>query len=371
MAIAWKITPPSGESFVENDGIAGFAVGQFTAFDDTNTITYELASGATDYFSITADGQLNLISAFDADNAIDGIFSVVVKAISTDSSNVTSTITSTFIISANNINENPTEWDGRQDSLLTVNEITGVENLRFDLTTSEYEAVTTFTPKDADGDEFGYFIAGEYAWMFEIDSKGVLKLKYGLDYESVWFDTTNFAVTIWAWGIDGGDPVGDATAVSQNFVLEVANVNEDNINDQPTTWSGTPPTSLAVSETEGVNGGSELTTATYEDLVTFTPLDDDGTNFNYFIAGEQAWLFDIGTDGVLKLKYQLDYESLWYPATIPITIYAWGTDGGDAVGDATAVSQNFVLSVLNINEDNINDSSISWAGVSASAAISE
>ncbi|MGI9347029.1 MAG: cadherin repeat domain-containing protein, partial [Gammaproteobacteria bacterium] len=196
MAIKWKKLPPIGATADEDDGISNYAVAQFTAIDDgSGSITYSLESGATDYFDITADGQLNLKSAFDADDAINGIFSVVVKATSADGA-----ISSVFILTANNINDEVTEWSGAQTAIVAVEETSGVENLRFDLTVDEYKAVATFTPKDADGDEFGYGISGDYAWMFEIDSDGVLKLKFELDYESAWFDTTNFSISIWAGG---------------------------------------------------------------------------------------------------------------------------------------------------------------------------
>ncbi|MGI9348016.1 MAG: cadherin repeat domain-containing protein, partial [Gammaproteobacteria bacterium] len=266
------------------------------------------------------------------------------------------------------INDSITEWSGTQDSIVAVNEITGVENLRFDLTVDEYKAVATFTPSDADGDEFGYFIAGEYAWMFEIDSEGVLKLKYELDYESVWFDTTNFAVTIWAWGTDGGDPVGDAGSISQNFVLSVVNINEDNINDSITTLSGTPATNIEVDETVRVtNQSAEL--ASYKVIGTFKPLDDDGNvdpAFQYSFDTSKAgwWLFDYDpSSGELSLKYDLDYESAWYPPVIETTLWINGTAGGTAVGDGTIwISHNFTLSILDINDPEQNDQPTEWSG---------
>ncbi|MGI9461913.1 MAG: cadherin repeat domain-containing protein, partial [Alphaproteobacteria bacterium] len=372
MAIEWKITPPIGATADEDDGISNYAVAQFTAIDDgSSSITYSLESGATDYFDITSDGQLNLKSAFDADNALKGVFSVVVKATSADGA-----ISSVFILTANNINDEVTEWLGAQTAIVAVSETIGVENLRFDLTTSEYQAVATFTPKDADGNEFGYGISGDYAWMFEIDKDGVLKLKFELDYESAWFDTTNFSISIWAGGVSGGAPANEAAGiwVSQNFVLSVVNV--DDFNDSPITWSGEQTAIVAVEETSGVeNLRFDLTVDEYVAVATFTPSDADGNEFGYGISGDYAWMFEIGSDGVLKLKYELDYESVWFDTTnFAVTIWAGGLSKGTPTNQAAGVwiSQNFVLSVVNVDDPNQNDQITEWSGVQPTgAAITE
>ncbi|MGI9346456.1 MAG: hypothetical protein ACR2PV_00530, partial [Gammaproteobacteria bacterium] len=297
-------------TFNEVDGGFGnVAVGNYTALDpDNTTITYGITGDAAAYFSITSDGTLWAISNIDYEKAPAGdrVYAITVTAESGGD-----TITASLVWNLNNINDSSATWSGTPTTNYAISETDGVTN-QGELTEANYKAIATFKPLDADGDGFEYAIdqSKDGWWLFDYDtSTGILSLKYNVDYES-----TNFPpvveTTLWLNGTTGGNGVGaGAVWISHNFTLSILDMNDPNQNDQPTTWSGTVPTSLAVSETAEVNNGSALTTATYEDLVTFTPLDDDGTNFNYFIAGEQAWLFDIGTDGVLKLKYQLDYES--------------------------------------------------------------
>ncbi|MGI9347986.1 MAG: cadherin repeat domain-containing protein, partial [Gammaproteobacteria bacterium] len=276
-------------------------------------------------------------------------------------------------------NDQPTEWSGTQDSLVTMKEDIDVVEIAEIADPASYTAITTFTPLDEDEDangnsNFGYYIASDYAWMFEINPDGVLKLKYNLDYENTFYPP-NISMTIWAWGTDGGDPIGKGGAISQNFVLSIAEVNQP-INDQATEWDGAQPDLIAVSETAGVdNLRFDLTTSEYVAVATFTPKDADGDEFGYGISGDYAWMFDIGSDGVLKLKYQLDYESAWFPTTnFSATVWTGGLSGGTAYGNAIPwISQNFVLSVVDVFEDTSgNNQPTMWSGTQPiAAAVSE
>ncbi|MGI9348194.1 MAG: hypothetical protein ACR2PV_09450, partial [Gammaproteobacteria bacterium] len=342
MAIVWKITPPAGWSAVENDDLSGFAVGQFTAVDDANAITYSLASGDTDYFDITASGQLQLKSAFDADNAINGVFSVVVKATSTNGD-----ISSTFILSADNINESLTQWSGSPPTNIAVSETANVAN-QGELTAGNYVAFATLLDADGDGFEYAMDQSKPGWWLFDISSDGVLSVKYALDYESTFYPPV-ISATAWVHGTAGGDGVGDGiTWISHNFTLNIGNV------DESVAWSADTNTDIDATFDEVAGGFGNVAVGNY------TAIDPDGTAVTYGITGDAAAYFSITSDGTLWAISNIDYEKA--PAgdgVYAITVTAES-------GGGTPITANLVW-----NLNNINDESISWAGVESSAAISE
>ncbi|MGI9347419.1 MAG: cadherin repeat domain-containing protein [Gammaproteobacteria bacterium] len=275
------------------------------------------------------------------------------------------------ILDVNDVNRNEyiTAWSGTLTTDASLRETINVENQgASELATADYVAVATFTPLDADGAGFEYAFDQSKAgwWLFDYDpSSGVLSVKYQLDYESAWYSPV-VDVSIWVHGTAGGAATNAASGVwiNHNFVLSIENVNEA-INDEAISWSGNQPAVIAAEESAGVeNLRFDLTTSEYVAVATFTPKDADGDEFGYGLSGDYAWMFDIGTDGVLTLKFELDYESTFFDTTnFSATVWAGGLSGGTPVGDAVPwISHNFVLSVVNVGEDGVNDTKTEWSG---------
>ncbi|MGI9347399.1 MAG: cadherin repeat domain-containing protein, partial [Gammaproteobacteria bacterium] len=234
-------------------------------------------------------------------------------------------------------NINKTAWSGTQPTGATINEDPSVPAGDAVIAISPL-ALATFTPIDADGGEFEYTVTynnGSLAVSaFTIDSNGVLYTTIGRDYEKI----SIASIIIYARGTTGGDPVGDAVSdtatllgedgyITTAFVLSIADVPE-NLN--TATWSGTPTTNAAISETPGVKdqGDSELGTSVA--VGTFKPLDADGGDFTFSFdqSKDGWWLFDYNAStGVISVKYDLDYESTFYPPVVETTLWLNGTTG--------------------------------------------
>ncbi|MGI9346856.1 MAG: hypothetical protein ACR2PV_02565, partial [Gammaproteobacteria bacterium] len=285
----------------------------------------------------------------------------------------------TFVLSIANVNDLVTEWSGPQTIAASLAETVDVPN-QGDLTAGNYVAVATLAAKDADGDGFGYFIDGsrDQFWLFDIGTDGILKVKYALDYESAWYPPVA-KTTIWAIGTAGGAGVGDgAIAISHNFTLTIINGNDADLNEYATTWSGTPATNIAVSETADVANQGELTEANYKAIATFKPLDADGDGFEYAFdeSKDGWWLFDFDpSSGIVSLKYDVDYESAIYSSSVAASLWVNGTSGGAPINTAAGawIPHHFTLNIGNITgEDNINDSITTWSAVATTNfAISE
>ncbi|MGI9346964.1 MAG: hypothetical protein ACR2PV_03135, partial [Gammaproteobacteria bacterium] len=377
----WSGNPPSMAVVDEVVGVSNSAtlttanynsLATFSATDaDGAGIDYTLSGSDQTFFAIGTDGILQLKYNLDAESNNHGnLYSVIVSARGTAGGTLAGDggiwISQAFVLSVGNVNDNKPEWDGDQPAMIAASETAEVDNVRFGLTPNEYVAVATFTPKDADGNQFQYSLAGDYSWMFDIGSDGVLKLKVELDYESTSYDATNLSATVWVIGLSGGAAVGDAVMpISHNFVLSVVDVNEAS-NDQLTTWAG-GLASASINETAYVVNQGELTADNYVAIATLTPTDADGDGFEYTIdeSEDQFWLFDIGSDGVLKLKYELDYEStLWSGNVVRATIWGRGTAGnenGQIGAGTTWVSHDFALTILNVDDNSgINEFKTEW-----------
>ncbi|MGI9347144.1 MAG: hypothetical protein ACR2PV_04075, partial [Gammaproteobacteria bacterium] len=404
---AWSGTVPTGVAVNEDASVPAGSifssspkwgvVATFAPIDtDGNEFEYQITTDATGfdaYVAINAvTGELWLGDGFNYESLTNSniTFTVYARGIfggdpsggavsdTTTLNGEDGYITTAFVLSIANLNDELTEWSGRQTAAASIAETVDVPN-QGDLTAANYVAVATLAASDADGDGFGYFIDGsrDQFWLFDIGTDGVLSLKYALDYESAWYPPV-VKTTIWAIGTAGGAGVGDgAIAISHNFALTILNGNDADVNENITAWSGTPTTDASLRETINVEnqGASELATADYVAVATFKPIDADGAGFEYAFDQSKAgwWLFDYDpSSGVLSVKYQLDYESTFYSPVVDVSIWVHGTAGGIPTNAASGVwiNHNFVLSIENVNEA-INDEAISWAGASATASIDE
>ncbi|MGI9461525.1 MAG: cadherin repeat domain-containing protein [Alphaproteobacteria bacterium] len=360
-----------------NDANNYVSVATFTPIDvDGDGFEYDITGVDASFFTIDGDGILKLKYQLDYESTShpDGNYSIIISARGTaggagvddgaGADDGTLWISQAFVLSVANTNDNITEWSGTQPSLVVVDE---------DITTGAKSpiAIATFTAIDADGNEFGYDVNNN---SFFLDSDGVLYVRVGYDYESLGMYNASFPVDVHARGASGGGVVGNAQTgiflhgdfgwIRSRIVFSIVN-----INDNATEWSGTPPNMVMVDETAGVGSPTALIVDNYQSVATFIPTDADGDGFEYDIGGADSGLFIIGSDGILKLTYQLDREQAGYAdGNYSIIVMARGTAGGTGVADgAIWISQAFVISIANIN-DNITE----WSGAQPSlAAVSE
>ncbi|MGI9346798.1 MAG: hypothetical protein ACR2PV_02270 [Gammaproteobacteria bacterium] len=418
---AWSGTQPSfvtvnedttvGDGYFEVEGKPPIAIATFTPIDaDGDQFEYVIRDYygslvTSSQFTIDSDGVLYSRTGFNYENYADSEadtnhkfpMTIYVRGITggnpsgdavagdTQSLSIYGTgygngwITTAFVLSIVDVeperNYNTLSWAG-VSSTATISETADVENQELIADSTNYFAIATLTPSDADGDGFEYAIdrGKDQHWLFaDIGSDGVLKVRYELDYESAWYPPV-VKTTIWGHGT-AGDSTNAAGAVwlPFEFTLTILNVNENGVNDEITSWSGTPTTDASWRETINVeNQGPELSASEYVAVGTFKPLDDDGTEFEYAFDTSKAgfWLFDYDTStGVISVKYQLDYESAWYPPIVETTLWIHGTSGGTATGDGTAwISHNFTLSILNVNEAT-NDQATEWGAAQQTSAV--
>ncbi|MGI9347472.1 MAG: hypothetical protein ACR2PV_05750, partial [Gammaproteobacteria bacterium] len=367
-ATEWSDTQPSAFAVDESAGVSDFdsliidsyqAVATFTPIDaDGDRFEYNISGVDANYFLIGSDGILKLTRGVDGESAHGANYSVIISVRGTTGGagvdDGTLWISQAFVLAVGNINDNITEWSGSQPTDFTINETAGVSNSSA-LIVDNYQSVATFIPTDPDGDGFEYNITGAAASFFMIGSDSILKLKYQLDREATGYADGNYSIVIEAIGTAGGDGIfGGAISITQAFVLSVGN-----LNDEATEWPVSSPIDATIDETAGVSNSASLIVDNYQSVVTFAPIDPDGDGFVFDLGGVDAPYFLIGSDGILKLRYQIDYESTSHPdANYSIIILARGTAGGAVVADgAIWISKIFVLSFHNIN-DNITE----WSG---------
>ncbi|MGI9462205.1 MAG: cadherin domain-containing protein [Alphaproteobacteria bacterium] len=367
MAI-WSGTPSSGVMIDENN-VSELVLTTFTATDaDGVGISYSITGDDSDLFTIDDNGVLILKSSIDYEETYHehrgDYFTITIHALGTGGGQGIGggalAITQIFILSVGDedevdVNDQPTAWLSTPSTGAAINENNAVD-----------VSLATFMATDADGADISYSIAGDDRNLFAIDTAGVLTLKSSIDYEKTYNGHYGnyFTITIHAIGTSGGDGVGDgALILSQTFILTINNdgTNETNLNDQPTEWSGTQNAGAVIDENDVVNVA----------FATFIATDADGAGIAYSLSGINSNLFSIDNMGGLSLKSTIDYEGIYggYDGNyFTITINAIGTADGIMVGDGTsAITQIFVLSI-----NNVNDEMTEWSGTqSAGTTVNE
>ncbi|MDI9314264.1 MAG: cadherin repeat domain-containing protein [Hydrotalea sp.] len=324
----------------------------FNASDpDGMSVSYDLAGADAGNFLINSQGHLKLKVTTDYETK--QLYTVIVQGHSYGgnvyaySQTGALLVTEVFVLSINNINDNPTAWSGAQSTSVMADEknATGA-------------TVATFTTTDADGAGASYWLTGTDSNLFTIDSNGNLQLVSSLDYEGTYngHDGHSFTITVNARGTAGVNPTGNGlTSIAQNFVLSLSNSN-----DAATMWLGTQPTGLGVSENNATN----------INVATFATTDIDGPGASYWLTGTDSNLFTINSNGNLQLLSSLNYEGTYNGHdghSFTITVNARGTAAGNPTGDGlTSIVQDFVLSL-----GNVNDSLTAWSGVQSTGVMAD
>ncbi len=331
----------------ENNAI-GMAVGQFAATDgDQVAVTYNLGGTDAAYFSINNNGALTLKSSLDYEDGVHTAknYSVVVTATSTDGSPAVSSL---FVVSLGNVDDNATVWSGTPVTGVAVNETAGITNT---VVLSTRVSLADFRAIDGDGQTVKYSLAGDTAGMFSIDSNGVLYRTRNVDYET---SQHQFSVTVWAWGAaNTGGIANDGAGINKLFILTINNVNEFGTG---FTWAQQP-----IGTNQWRNGASGLVTVGVNEnnamgmaVGQFAATDGDQVAVTYNLGGTDAAYFSINNNGALTLKSSLDYESTHVGKNYSVVVTATSTDG------SPAVSSLFVVSL-----GNVDDNATVWSGTPA------
>ncbi len=333
---------------VNENNAVGMAVGQFAATDgDQVAVTYNLGGTDAAYFSINNNGALTLKSSLNYEDSVHTAknYSVVVTATSTDGSPAVSSL---FVVSLGNVDDNATVWSGTPATGVAVNETAGITNT---VVLSTRVSLADFRAIDGDGQTVKYSLAGDTAGMFSIDSNGVLYRTRNVDYET---SQHQFSVTVWAWGAANTDGIAnDGAGINKLFILTINNVNEFGTG---FTWAQQP-----IGTNQWRNGASGLVTVGVNEnnamgmaVGQFAATDGDQVAVTYNLGGTDAAYFSINNNGALTLKSSLDYESTHVGKNYSVVVTATSTDG------SPAVSSLFVVSL-----GNVDDNATVWSGTPA------
>ena len=303
---------------VNENNAVGMAVGQFAATDgDLVAVNYSLSGADAGNFSINNNGTLTLKSSLNYEDSVHTAknYSVVVTARSTDGS---LTVSSLFVLSLNNVDDNATAWNITPLAGAAVNETLDITKT---VLLSTIESLADFRAIDADGQTVKYALDGADKWMFSIDSNGVLYRTHNVDYETstAWRSTHQFSVTVWAWGAaNTGGIARDGAGISKLFILTINNVNESTTD---FTWAKQP-----IGVNQWRNGADEIVTVNINEnnavgmaVGQFSAIDGDQVAVNYSLSGADAGHFSINSNGALTLKASLIMKI----ASIRRKITAW------------------------------------------------
>ena len=334
-------TNPASAVVAENN-VPGAVVARFSAVDgDQVPVTYSLSGGDANYFDINSNGALSLKSRLNYEDSVHIAknYSVVVTARSTDGS---AAISSAFVLSLGNLDDNGTVWSSTRPSGIAVDETVGITQLGL---RASPEALASFKATDADGQTVTYGVVGNDSWMFNIDDNGVLYLINDIDYETSgdWSLTRRFSVTVVAAGtVSNGVPSLALPRIGSTFILTINNVNEHD------TVFTANPASVALAE----NVASRTVVA------RFTAVDDDQARVTYSLSGRDATYFSINSSsGALIVISSTDYETAPADKYYSVVVTAKSADA------SAAISSAFVLSVVNTNDNATTIGAIHTSGV--------
>ncbi len=316
----------------ENNAV-GMAVGQFAATDgDLVAVNYSLSGADAGHFSINSNGALTLKASLNYEDSVHTAknYSVVVTATSTDGS---AAISSLFVLSLNNLDDNATAWNVTPAAGAAVNETL---NITKTVVRPTIESLADFRAVDADGQTVKYGLAGVDSWMFSVDSNGVLYRTRNVDHET---NQHQFSVTVWAWGAaNTGGIARDGAGISKLFILTINNVDEFTTG---FAWAEQP-----IGVKQWRNGASGLITVNVNEnnavgmaVGQYSAIDGDQVAVNYSLSGADAGNFSINSNGTLTLKSSLNYEDSVHTAkNYSVVVTATSADGSPAVSSLFVVS---------------------------------
>ena len=194
-------------------------------------------------------------------------------------------------------------------------------------TASGHNIGAAFTASDQDaGDTLTYTLDETSATVFDIDSKGQMKTKASLDYETKSSYSVILSLT------DGKDASSNPDTAADDTVTVSITVTD--ANDAPAFAAETAIREVAENTASGQNIGD-----------AFTATDQDaGDTLTYTLDEASATVFDIdSSSGQLKTKASLDYET---KASFSVTISV--RDSRDAEGNADTVADDTITVTVNV-----------------------
>ena len=300
---------------------------------DIDKLTYTLSGNDVESFEIdAATGQIKTAITLDYDNK--NSYTVIVTA--TDPSLESDTITVTINVTraprppSNNGNSGGNSGGGggggsptqRTNSKPGFREGPSTTREVAENTTAGRNIGQPVTATDADNDPLTYSLSGTHAASFGIDpSTGQLKTKDALDYEA----RASYLVTVTA-----SDGVASSTDATITVTITVTDMNE-------------PPAFGPHTVTRAVNENTVAGTSIGD---AFTATDPDvGDTLTYSLDTASAAVFDIDTNGQLKTKAPLDYETATgYTITVSVR------DSKDAEGTADTATDNSITVTVNVSD---------------------
>ena len=302
-----------------------------TATDEENDdLTYSLTGADANHFDIdSSNGQIETDGALDHETKSTYHLAVSVTdnkdiygdpdSAEDDSIDVT--------INVDDVNEPPMFDSTAPITLNVVENIAANENIGQPITATDPDV----------GDTLIYVLDTGDGASFDIDTtNGQIMTKDALDREIKSSYTVTVSVT------DGNDATGATDpAIDDTHTLTITVGNEV----EPPTFDEEPPqgqNSLARSVAENTPAGSPI-----GNPVSATS--EDGATLTYSLTGTDAASFEIDSNGQIKTKAELDFETKQtYDVTVSVT------DGQDAMGntETTATEDDSIDVTINVTDVN-------------------
>ena len=331
--------PPQGQnnlarSVAENTP-AGQPVGDpvSATSEDGATLTYSLDDQDGASFEIDSTGQIKTKAALDYEDT-QTIYSVTVSV--TDGLDVHGSA------------ESPAVEDDSFDVTINVTDVNEKPQFADDAPTTQNvdentpagtNIGSTYTATDPDaGDTLTYSLDDGDGAAFDIDANGQIKTKADLNYEAEPRYTVIVQVT------DSRDDSGTTEQTPVADDTHTVTITIDNEVEPPTFDEEIPQgqASLSRSIPENTTAGRPV-----GDPVSATS--EDGVTLTYSLDDQDGASFDIGSNGQIKTKADLDYEDRsLYEVTVSVT------DGQDAMGntETTATEDDSIDVTINVTDVN-------------------
>ncbi len=316
-----------------NENATGF-VTSFRVYDeDNNLFSYSLSGDDANYFSINNQGQLYVKQGLDYETK--EAYHVNIHVLDVAGATIGlggRWATHAFTLSLNNLDDEVFRFNnnGQPVSFVAIDEDNTAAN----------QVITKFDVRDRDIHALGQGVAsfelfGVDADYFSISADGTLRFTESFDYEAMADHGDNYFVDIIATAVDG-------TVISEILTMQVNNVNDEAIG-----WTRNP-------QGYSINENNKVGLV----VATFGAIDGDGQLVSYSLSGADVDIFAIDSRGRISLRQRLDAESTIHPNdNYSIVVHAHAYGGGVANQAIDNISQLFVLSV-----NNINDNPVVWVG---------
>ena len=297
--------------------------------DEGDTLTYSLTGTDASHFDIdSSTGQIETKGALDHETKDTYHLAVSVKD-SKDidgNSDMTEDDSIDVTITVNDVNEPPVFADNAPTTLNVVENTAARENIGEAIAATDPDNTTANPNKDT----LTYSLDDGDGATFDIDDTGQIKTGDPLDRET----KPSYTVTVKVSDGKGGE-------ATHNVTITVTDAND-------------PP----VFTDEIPQGDSSLTREVAENTAAGQPVgdpvaatDDENDSLTYTLGGTDAASFDIDSNGQIKVRDTLDYES----GTITYNVTVSVTDGKDPAGNAEDSPVEDATIDVTINVTDVNE----------------